>query len=698
MHTLVVAEKPSVARDIARVLGAKTKGENCITGNGYVITWAIGHLVTLKEPQELDERYTKWKAADLPILPARMETKVIRKTAAQYKTVAKWLNDKETQTVVCATDSGREGELIFRYIYEQAKCAKPVLRLWISSMTDEAIRAGFDALRPASDYDALYASARCRADADWLIGMNATRAYTLRYGVLLSVGRVQTPTLSMLVKRRREIDSFVPQTYYTVRADFGDYQGVYVSPKGEKRVDSRELAEAIASRVSGQTGCVTEAKREHKAERPPLLYDLTTLQREANAQLGFTAKKTLATAQKLYEQHKLITYPRTDSRYLSRDMVSKVEKALAACDGEPAAACQKALEYGVKLTPRVFDDAKLTDHHAIIPTGRRSASMSLSPDERRLYEMVQRRLAAVFYPNHEYDALRVVTCVGEDSFVSTGKAVTHEGWKEVYRGQAEGGKRRKKDDAEQSLPPLSQGDTRLCRNAKAKEEQTKPPKEHNDASILSEMEHAGRQIEDETLREQMKDCALGTPATRAAIIERLIEVGYVKRAGKNLVATEKGVRLIEAVPAEIASPETTGRWERALTQIARGADGEARFREGIARLAAFLVQHAGSAPDVPFEKEEYKKRGRGRKGPADMGIACPVCGKGKVAENSRGFYCTRFRDGCRFTIWKDALVRDGGPMLSEKLMKLCMEKKDVRGSTGVIHYENGQVRFTPFGM
>jgi len=698
MHTLVVAEKPSVARDIARVLGAKTKGENCITGNGYVVTWAIGHLVTLKEPQELDERYAKWRAADLPILPQRMETKVIRKTAAQYKTVAKWMGDSQTQTVVCATDSGREGELIFRYIYEQAKCTKPVLRLWISSMTDEAIRAGFDTLRPASDYDALYASARCRADADWLIGMNATRAYTLRYGVLLSVGRVQTPTLSMLVKRRKEIDAFVPQTYYTVRADFGDYQGVYMSPRGEKRVNSREQAEAIASRSSGQTGCVTQAKREHKTERPPLLYDLTTLQREANAQLGFTAKKTLATAQKLYEQHKLITYPRTDSRYLSRDMVSKVEKALGSCEGELQNVSRRALEYGVKLTPRVFDDAKLTDHHAIIPTGKRAGSINLSPDERRLYEMVARRLAAVFYPDHEYDALRVTTQVGEDSYVSTGKSVTREGWKEVYRDQAENGRRRRKDETEQSLPPLAPGDTRLCKSAKVKEEQTKPPKEHNDASILSEMEHAGRQIEDEALREQMKDCALGTPATRAAIIERLIEVGYVKRAGKNLVATPKGVRLIEAVPPEIASPETTGRWESALSRIARGSDGEARFREGIARLAAFLVQHAAGAPDVPFEKEEYKKRGRGRKGPADMGVACPVCGKGKVAENSRSFYCTRFRDGCKFTIWKDTLVRDGGPMLSEKLMKLCMEKKDVRGSTGVIHYENGQIRFTPFGM
>ncbi|MBQ8618915.1 MAG: DNA topoisomerase 3 [Clostridia bacterium] len=690
MHTLVVAEKPSVARDIARVLGARDRGENCLIGGGYVVTWAIGHLVTLKEPQELDERYTKWRVNDLPILPEKMETKVIRKTAAQFRSVKKLMNDKETESIVCATDSGREGELIFRYIYEQAGCKKPVMRLWISSMTDEAIRQGFDSLRPSSDYDALYASARCRADADWLIGMNATRAYTLRYNVLLSVGRVQTPTLSMLVKRRKEIDSFVPQTYYTVQADFGAYQGTYVSPKGEKRIDSRELAEAIAARVKGQEGSITQATREKKTEYPPLLYDLTTLQREANSQLGFTAKKTLATAQKLYETHKLITYPRTDSRYLSHDMKGKVEKALSSYEGELQPVGQKALECGVRMTRRVFDDTKLTDHHAIIPTGKSAERLTLTADERKLYEMVARRLAAVFYPNHEYDALRVVTRVGEDDFLSTGKSVTQEGWKEVYRQQNE---KRKKGEDEQKLPPLAVGDTAHCKNAKAKEEQTKPPKEHNDASLLRDMEHAGRQIEDEALREAMKDCALGTPATRAAIIERLLEVGYVRRSGKNLVATQKGVQLIEAVPPEIASPETTGRWERALSQIARGQDGEARFREGIARLAAFLTQHAANAPDVPFEKEE--RRGKGSRRPKDLGLTCPTCGQGKMAENSKGYYCTRYRDGCKFTIWKNELVRAGGPEISEKLLRLCVEKKEVRGSTGTIYYENGKVRFVP---
>lgn len=694
MHTLVLAEKPSVARDIARVLGARDKGENCLIGKDYVVTWALGHLVTLKEPQELDERYTRWKKEDLPILPARMETKVIKKTRSQFLAVKKLMNDKETGDIICATDSGREGELIFRYIYEQAGCRKPVRRLWISSMTDEAIRAGFDSLRPSLDYDALYASARCRADADWLIGMNATRAYTIRYGVLLSIGRVQTPTLSMLVRRRREIDAFVPQIYYLVNADFGDYKGVYIDAKGEKKIATEEDAQAIAARVRGQQASVLEATREHKSVPPPLLYDLTTLQREANAQFGFTAKKTLETAQKLYEQHKLLTYPRTDSRYLSHDMLGKVQSTLAAYDGALQPLGEKALEYGVRMSKRIFDDAKLTDHHAIIPTGKKAANLSLTADERRLYELVAKRLAAVFYPNYEYDALRVVTACGQDRFLSTGQTVTQEGWKAVYAGEQASGSRRggKKKEDEQPLPDLHPGDERVCRDAKVTQDQTKPPKEYNDASILLDMEHAGRQIEDEELREQMKDCALGTPATRAAIIERLISVGYVSRRGKNLTATEKGVHLIEAVPQEIASPETTGRWERALAEIARGSDGEQRFREGIARLAAFLVQNASGAPDVAFAPEE--RRGRTKRVPT-LGVACPLCGKGKVAENSKGFYCTRFRDGCKFTIWKNELVRAGGPELTAKLLKLCMEKRDVRGSTGIIHYENGALRFTP---
>lgn len=692
MHTLVVAEKPSVARDIARVLGVKNRGDGCLIGDGYAVTWALGHLVALKEPQELDKRYERWRIEDLPILPEHMETKVIAKTKKQFYIVKRLMNDTETEKIVCATDSGREGELIFRYIYEQAGCKKPVFRLWISSMTDEAIRAGFDALKPASCYDALYRSARCRADADWMIGMNATRAFTLRYSVLLSVGRVQTPTLSMLVKRRKEIDSFVPETYYIVNADFGDYLGNYVNDKGERKIHSAAEAHEIVARVTGGEASVREIKSERKTERPPQLYDLTTLQREANTLLGFTAKKTLSIAQKLYEQHKLLTYPRTDSRYLSQDMMQKVEKTLKAFDGAMLSLGVRALQFGVHMDKRIFDDAKLTDHHAIIPTGRRTTGITLSSDERALYEMVARRLAAAFFPNHVYDSLHVMTVVGKNRFLSTGKSIVSEGWKEAYR-EVRPVRTMKNDETEgQALPTLAVGDKRVCTRASVKQEQTKPPREHNDATLLREMEQAGRRIENEALKEKLRDCGLGTPATRAAIIERLIEVGYAKRQGKSIVATSKGVCLIDAVPHEIASPEMTGQWERALSDIARGGEGEVRFREGIARLTCFLVEQAKIAKEVPFEPEKSGKKVARSK---NIGLTCPLCARGKVAENSRSFYCTRYREGCNFTVWKDALVRAGGPLLTAKLMKLCAEQGVVQGSTGFIRYDQGCVTFEP---
>ena len=684
---LVLAEKPSVARDLARVLCAGERGDGFLSGNGYIVTWAVGHLVTLKEPDEIDPRYKKWRREDLPIIPAHMETKVIPQTKKQFAIVKRLLLSADTDEVVCATDSGREGELIFRYIYEMADCDKPVRRLWISSMTDESIREGFRNLRPSAEYDSLYYSARCRADADWLVGMNASRAFTLRYHVLLSIGRVQTPTLSMLVKRRHEIDSFHSEIYYTVQSDFGDYIGIWQNDSGERKIPEKAYAEIIAARVRGKTGIVSLVTREKKSERPPLLYDLTSLQRDANVLYGYTAKKTLELAQKLYETHKLLTYPRTDSRYLSRDMIGKIQAILSGYSGPLEAAGQAALSYGVRMIPRVFDDAKLTDHHAIIPTGKSPVRLTLTADEHNIYEMVSRRLAMVFCPDFQYDTVRVITKVGEDAFLSTGRTVLKEGWKAFSPVPTKG---KKKETEEQQLPVLSEGDIRVCKSARAKEDKTKPPKELTDASLLSGMEHAGREIEDEALREEMKDCALGTPATRAAIIERLIEVGYAKRKGKVIVATDKGVCLIDAVPKEISSPETTGRWEKALAQIARGEDMETRFREGIRRLTAFLVESADRAAEVPFPTEERRK-GKGNRA-ASLG-ACPLCSNGGIYENSKAFFCSRYREGCGFKVWKDALQKAGGPEINAKLMHLCLGKKQVRGSTGTIFLEGGQVRF-----
>lgn len=678
---LIIAEKPSVAAAYAAALGAKNKKDGYLEGNGCLVTWCIGHLVSLAEAGAYEERYKKWNYEDLPILPEVWQHVVSPGKEKQFSIVKSLMERPDVTELVNGCDAGREGELIFRLAVEMAGCTKPVWRLWISSMEDTAIREGFSHLEPGSRYEPLYHSALCRSKADWLIGINATRLFSVLYHKTLNVGRVQTPTLAMLAERDGKIMLFQKKKYYHVRLSLNGLEAV------SDRVDEKEKAVSMQTACqNGQAVCVS-LEREKKTVKPPKLYDLTTLQREANRLFGFTAKETLDYAQALYEK-KLLTYPRTDSRYLSHDMLGKVQTTLGSYDGALQPIGEQALSYGVRMTKRVFDDAKLTDHHAIIPTGKRADRVNLTADERRLYEMVAKRLAAAFYPNYEYDALRVVTTCGEDDFLSTGKAVTQEGWKAVYGGD-EGKRKKKADDDEQRLPALAVGDERLCKRAQVTRDQTKPPKEYSDASILLDMEHAGRQIADEEIREQMKDCALGTPATRAAIIERLIDVGYVRRSGKNLVATEKGVHLIEAVPQEIASPETTGRWERALAEIARGSDGEARFRQGIARLAAFLVENAAGAPDVAFAKEER----RGKKRIPTLGVACPVCGQGKVAENSKGFYCTRFREGCRFTIWKDALTRAGGPMLTAKLLKLCMEKKDVRGSTGTIHYDAGQIRF-----
>ena len=694
--TLVVAEKPSVARDIARVLGAKTGGEGCLRGNGYVVTWAIGHLVSLQEPEELDERYKRWRREDLPILPQQMALKVLPKTRKQFAIVKKLMNGRETDRVICATDSGREGELIFRYIYQMAGCQKPFQRLWISSMTDEAIRSGFASLRPGSEYDSLYQSARCRSEADWLVGMNASRAFTLRYDVLLSVGRVQTPTLNLLVKRRREIDSFQPEPYFLVLAGFQDYQGTWFDgqqPGFVKKIKTQEQAQAIADKVRGQKACVLSVTQEEKREAPPQLYDLTTLQREASNLLGFTADKTLKTAQSLYEKRKLITYPRTDSRYLSHDMGPSVKKAWASLPPPLNELAAPLLEKPVPMTRRIFDDAKLTDHHAIIPTGKKTNLDALTSEEAKLFDLIARRVVAAFYPPYVYNAIRVVTESEGERFLSNGVAVLQEGFKAVYRDHQP--KRKDKKEEEAQLPPLRKGEERTVVKTQVKSDQTKPPNEHTDASLLSEMEHAGRQFEDEELREQMRGCSLGTPATRAAIIERLIAVGYARRKGRQILATPKGVRLIEAVPPDIASPETTGKWELALEKIARGTGDESRFLDGIRRLAAFLVEYAANqAPPVPFEAEQRRTKGKKRSS-KQMELPCPLCGRGKITENSKAFGCSRWREGCSFTLWKNAVVGAGGPELNAKIVRALLNASDgsVRGSTGTLRYQNGRVTF-----
>lgn len=604
MDTLIVAEKPSVAADIARVLGAQKKGKGFYTGGGYTVSWALGHLVTLCDPGEVDPSWKKWQASSLPMLPKHLPTKVIEKTKAQYEILKSLLLSDRFSSVVCATDAGREGELIFRLIYRQAGCKKPVQRLWISSMTDQAIQEGFAHLRPGSDYDALYASAKCRSIADWLVGMNASRAYTLRYDTLLSLGRVQTPTLALIVRRDREIADFTPTDYYEVRAQFTDYTGLWVHPhSGKTRTEDKKQAEAVCAAVSGQEGVVKKATQTKKRLPPPRLYDLTTLQREANSRYGFSAKKTLDLAQALYERHKLITYPRTDSPCLPTDMKGQVVKVLKSLPPSLA-------EFVAPLLPtppapkRVYDNSRITDHHAIIPTGVPVGQKKLTADEGKLFDLIARRLVAALLPDYEYLALKVETLCAGHLFRSTGNVPVTPGWKALYpdRKKAAAEEASEGDEPDEaanaSLPPLQKGDHRPVTKADVLSRKTQPPPHLTAATLLAQMEQAGRTIDNEELRESMKDAGLGTPATRAAIIERLKQVGYITEQGKKLLSTEKGRMLISVVPKELSSAETTGRWERALNKMARAASAEeaaplyGKFLDSIGRYCTFLVEYS----------------------------------------------------------------------------------------------------------
>lgn len=708
---VVVAEKPSVGRDIARVIGCREHGDGCLIGGNYIVTWAIGHLVTLAEPDEIDEKYRKWDFSTLPILPEEIPLKVIGATKSQFSKVKKLINDKETDSLICATDAGREGELIFRYIYQKASCKKPFSRLWISSMTDEAITEGFRNIRPGSEYDGLYSSAQCRSRADWLVGMNASRAFTLKYNTLLSVGRVQTPTLAILVKRRKEIENFTPEGYWILQADFGDYTGVCFNEKWDPdtHIPQREEAEIIAARVKGKDAEVIQAETVRKHELPPQLYDLTTLQRDANRLLGFTAEKTLKLAQSLYETHKALTYPRTDSRYLPPDMIPRVVQTMKMLPQEYQGFVPGALRDGkLPVSKRIIDAEKVTDHHAIIPTAKRTEMNRFSADERKLYDLVVRRMLSAFYPACDYDATKVITRAGDDLFRTTGKMIVNNGWHDVPPTENPAKSRRKeKDEGEETkaLPPLQKGDRRTLLESSVREDVTKAPAPHTDASLLSSMETAGKELEDEGLVRQMKGSGIGTPATRAAIIERLIQVGYARRKGKTISATDKGVNLIEIMPKEISSPEMTGKWELALHQITDGEQDSNRFMEGIERLCAFLVDFARTNnSSVVFPKEEQGKSGRKGSGRGNRarslgilleGTICPVCGKGNLTESPLAFNCSEKE--CKCTIWKDCLQRGGGPALTEKLVRLLLEKHQVRGSTGTIGIRDGKIQFFPVG-
>ncbi len=669
---LVIAEKPSVARDIAKVLKANQKGDGCLIGEKYIVSWAVGHLVTLAEPEEYDPKYKKWNFSTLPILPEEMKLKAIAQTRSQLKVLHKWMHSKEIDSLICATDSGREGELIFRYIYEITKCTKPFERLWISSMTEEAIKEGFATLKDGREYDLLYTSAKCRSEADWLVGMNATRAYTLRYDALLSIGRVQTPTLAIIVDRQKEIDAFVAEDYFEVQADFGGYTGMWIDKEEHTRIEKEETAKAVVEKVSGKNARITKVEKEEKKMPPPLLYDLTELQRDCNKKFGFSAKKTLDIAQSLYEKRKMITYPRTDSRYLSDDMKGKVRSTIKRLQElETYAPYAQPLTENISFTKRIIDNSKVTDHHAIIPTDAKLRLDSLTEEEGKVFSLVAARFLAVFYPYYRYETTKVYAEAEGERFLSKGTVVLEEGWQAVEKAltPAAAAKKKKKDEEEQKLPALTEGEERKIEKATVQKKKTKPPTPYTESSLLSAMENAGRFVEDEALKEQMKDSGLGTPATRAAIIERLLTVGYIVRKGKTLIPTEKGRKLIEVVPNEMRSPQTTGKWEKGLSSIAKGNMTEERFMASIRRYVQFLIQDAASGrrADVVFPEEQI----RGKKRKNNVFGKCPICGR-DILENTKSFYCAGWKSGCKFSFWKDSL-KPYGLELDGGMVKLLLK-------------------------
>jgi DNA topoisomerase-3 len=603
----VLAEKPSVARDIARVLGADQKGKGYLQGNGYVVTWAIGHLVSLAEPHQMNPQWKQWRLESLPMLPGQWPLVPYERSKEQFDVVEKILLSPRVSSIVCATDAGREGELIFRYIYEATQSKKPFSRLWISSLTPDAIRKGFSSLRPGSDYDRLADAASGRSRADWLVGMNLSRAYSIVYNEELSVGRVQTPTLAMIVDRELTLRNFVPEDYLQVVATFHpadlsakeSYEGTWFRPDskpGEQKdrlpPDGQE-ANQIVDRARTGHAAIEKLSSETVRMQPPLLYDLTELQRHANRLYGFSAQKTLDLAQTLYEQHKLISYPRTDSRHLSTDIAETVPKIVATISG----AYREQLAPGTgerPLSKRYVDDSKVSDHHAIIPTTVALSHNRLSDEEGKIYDLVCRRLLMLWHEDHLQEVTTVITAIRNDAAVdryrTTGTVERQLGWKILDVG----GETRKKDPKAQALPvslPVSlvQGQRQTVVKAEAVKKKTRPPQRFNDATILTAMQTAGKTLDEKELSDAMKETGLGTPATRAAIIEVLLKRGYVIRAGKNLEATDKGIHLIEVVHPEVKSPAMTGQWEAFLNQIQQGKAQLDPFLERISEYVRSVV-------------------------------------------------------------------------------------------------------------
>jgi DNA topoisomerase-3 len=616
--TLVLAEKPSVGREIARVLGCGRCGEGYCEGGQYVVTWALGHLVTLADPDVYDKKLEHWNMDDLPMLPEPMKLVVIRETSKQFKVVQNLMKRADIGELVIATDAGREGELVARWIMIKAGWKKPAKRLWISSQTDRAIREGFANLRPASEYDNLFRSAQARSEADWLVGLNVTRALTCKFNAQLSAGRVQTPTLALIVDREEEIRRFTPQEYWGVKLKLDGFQATWREKNGGARTFDRAAAERIAAAAQRGEAILTQVKRTRKVTLPPAAYDLTELQRDANKKYAYSAKETLNLMQSLYERHKVLTYPRTDSRYISDDVVPTIpERLRAIANAEYKELAQSVLRTKPLQTRYIVNNAKVTDHHAIIPTEEQVDLYALSGQERNIYDLVVRRFLAVLMPPFEYEEVKLELTVGGEKFTAHGKIVLNAGWKAAYdRNFTDTDEEEAdEDEREQTLPALRQGDRMKVLGATVTSGKTRPPARYTEATLLSAMEHPSGHVEDKALGKILEQTSgLGTPATRADIIEKLFSTFYVERHGKELVPTSKGIQLVGIVPADLRSPVLTAQWEQRLADIAAGTAKDKAFVDEMRGYATRLVNEV-RASDAQYVHDNQTRK------------PCPDCGK-----------------------------------------------------------------------
>ncbi|MBM7715098.1 DNA topoisomerase III [Siminovitchia sp. FSL H7-0308] len=641
MKSLILAEKPSVARDLARILGCKTKQKHYIEGEKFVITWALGHLVELKMPEDYDTKYKTWRMEDLPIIPEKMGLKVIRQTTAQFKGIERLAKRKDMKELIIATDAGREGELVARWIIERIRWNKPIKRLWISSYTDRAVKEGFRRLKPAKQYDSLYKSAVCRAEADWLIGLNATRALTTKYEDPLSAGRVQTPTLAMILDREKEIQSFIPKPYWTIHAHVGTLTAIWET-NGNKNIFSEQQAKQIFEKIKGKQALVKTIERKEKTEPQPLPYDLTELQRDANRRYGFSAKKTSNVLQSLYEQHKLVTYPRTDSRYLTTDLAGTMSERLSALSSVYKEEVRHARKHsGSVLAKRVFNNEKVTDHHAIIPTEERPSMNDLSVDEKKLYGLIATRFLTLFYPICRFESVRAVFDIEGEFFTVQETIAVDPGFKVILQGN-------EPTEASNSLAVLKPGKKISVRDAMLKENMTEAPPRFNESDLLARMEKYG----------------LGTPATRADIIEKLLSSEVIDRQNNRLYPTPKGKQLIDLVNDELKSPELTSKWEAELEAIARGKGNPGEFLQKIRNQTKRIVT------EIKQSEKKYKAHNL-------TGTKCPECGslmKEVKRKDGRMLVCSDI--SCGFRKRKD-------PKLSNRRCPQCRKKMEIhQGKAG----------------